>query len=447
MPESSEQLLARLAGWPGVNRYLVAFSGGLDSTVLLHAMAAYARERRGLQVRALHIHHGLHPDADRWAAHCRRVGAAVGLPVDVYRAVIRQARGESPEAAARHARYRLFAHAMQANDALLTAHHSDDQLETLLMRLARGAGVEGLAGIPACRSLGPGQLLRPFLAKPRAALVDYAEAHRLESLEDPSNTDNRYDRNYLRNEIVPRLKARWPAAAASAVRSAGHLAAASRLMEQLARADLRRMRDAQGALPVAPLRRLGGERLHNLLRYWISDGGYCMPSTARLEAVVQDVIAAARDAEPYVAWQGAEIRRYRDQLFIMPPLPQLADGWRASWDPREALALPPGLGRLTMVAAEDGGIDVTRLAKASVTVQFREGGERIQPAGSVHHRTLRNLYQERGIVPWMRARIPLIYSDDRLAAVANLWIAEEFRAATGRPAMRLDWEGHPCLSA
>lgn len=445
MSSDPEQMLAALADWPGVNRYLVAFSGGMDSTVLLHAMAAFARARRGLGLGAVHVHHGLHPDADAWTRHCRNMCESLGVGLNVYYAQVPVSSGESLEAAARHARYQLLTKCMQPNDALLMAHHGDDQLETVLMRLMRGAGVEGLAGIPAAREIGPGRLLRPFLNMPRKALGDYARAHALEWLEDPSNEDSRFDRGFLRNEIAGPLARRWPAAVVNVSRCAEHVSAAATLLADLAREDIRRAHGPGSTLDLDRLKGLSPARVRNLLRHWIRDAGFQMPSTARLDSVATTLMGAAHDAEPVVAWEGAEIRRHRGLLYIMPPLPPVPRGWQVTWDAGSSLLLPGRAGRLSVAPAARGGIDAQRLAAGNITVRFREGGERLRPMGDRHHRTLRNLFQERGVVPWMRERVPLVYLDGCLLAVADLWAEDEFSAANGGRGLRFEWQGHPPL--
>lgn len=445
MFQEAQALQAALSAHPGAHRYLVAFSGGIDSTVLLHAAAAYASERPWLELRAVHVHHGLQPAADQWCEHCRQACSALGVPLDIYFASIDPDDPAGPEAAARHARYELLVAAMQPADVVLMAHHADDQLETLLMRLVRGAGTRGLAGMPPVRALGPGYLLRPFINLPRESLLAYAARHQLHGLTDPSNADTRFDRGFLRGRVVQTLKSRWPAAASSAARSAAHLRQALELQAEVAAGDARNLAGADGTLDLAGLARLSPARRVNLLRHWIIQRGFQLPSTARLNAVVADLLSAGEDREPLVAWDGAELRRYRDRLYLMPALPAVPGSWQANWDLRETLRLPYGSGQLAAVATRGGGLDPGKLDVANLCVRFRRGGERLRPQGGAHTRSLRNLFQEHGVKPWMRERVPLLYVGDELAAVADLWREEAFCTVNEAGGVRLEWSGHAPL--
>lgn len=441
-----EQLRSALASCAGANRYLIAFSGGMDSSVLLHAAAASVSRHSHTQLRALHVHHGLHDDADDWTRHCREFCAKLRIPIDVCFAGLVPAAGESVEAEARRVRYRLLQNSMQANDVLLMAHHGDDQLETMMLRLLRGAGVRGLAGMPRLRRLGPGQVLRPFLDLPRRDLALYAEKHGLSFLEDPSNGDERFDRGFLRGQVLGPLLERWPGLPRTAARSARHLVAGAELLDDLGAMDLESVRAGDNALLVSALNRLSENRRNNVLRYWIRQRGFEVPSSARLAEVSTSVLTAARDARPCVAWPGAELRRYLDRLYLMPPLPEAPGDWQAAWDTNAPLMLPGRAGCLSATAATGPGLDAALLESGSVSVRFRSGGERLRPAGRLHHTTLSRFFQERRVVPWMRERVPLIYIEGQLAAVADLCTADGFSAAEQGACVRLAWDGHPPLT-
>ncbi len=429
---SQEALAAILAAHPAPRRYRLAFSGGLDSHVLLHALAALG-EGLGAPASAIHVDHGLHSESGAWAAHCARVAGELGVPLELRRVDGRPASGESPEAAARHARYAALAACLEAGDCLLTAHHQDDQAETLLLQLLRGAGPKGLAGMPSAAPFGPGLHRRPLLGFARAELRAYAEAHGLRWLEDPSNADTGLRRNLLRHTILPELRASWPAVARTLSRSAGHCAEAAALMEELAAADLDAAgaEDAPGGLALAALRRLSPARRHNLLRHWLERQGLPLPHLAHLARVDADLLGVREDAAPVVAWPGAELHRYRGALFALPPLPALPEGLRLTWDGEGVLELPDGLGRLEWARADGAGLAPARLAGARLEVAFRGGGERLRPAGRAHHHPLKKLFQEWGVPPWLRPRLPLLYVDGQLAAVAGLAVADEFRAVAG----------------
>ncbi len=424
-----ERLLTVIAAMPLAATYWVAYSGGLDSSVLLHAMAAL-RERLPGALRAIHVHHGLQHEADAWAAHCRRSCDRLGVPLEVCELALVPRPGESLEAFARAARYQAMAGAIGAGDMLLTAHHQDDQAETVLLHLLRGSGVDGLAAMPRVMRWRRGYLARPLLDWSRQQLRGYAEQARLEWVDDPSNRETAFDRNYLRREIVPRLKTRWPATAAAFARSAGHCADARRLLRDLAEIDL----SAAGGggpdrLKVAVLERLTPARRRNLLRHWIRRQGMPVPGAAAIERILSEVAGAGCDRTPVFRWRGAEVRRFRGELYLMPPLPSAPDpSLRLDWKGDAPLPLPDALGRLSLREIRGEGIDHQIWRKGHIQVGFRQGGERGHPCGQAHHRTLKHLFQAWGIPPWLRDRIPLIFIDGRLAAVAGEGVFQPFCA-------------------
>ncbi len=398
-------------------RYLVAYSGGLDSHVLLHALQGL----EGPPIQALHIHHGLLSEADQWSAHCREVCEALGVDLTTLRVDARPEAGQSPEAAAREARYAALAEHMQVGDVLLTAHHRDDQAETLLLQLLRGAGPAGLAAMPPWTPFGPGWLGRPLLDFARESLRDYARRHRLHWVEDPSNRDSRYDRNFLRHELMPLIRQRWPGAGATLARAADLQAQSLELQDALARLD---QEDARGERPetlsVSALNRLSPARRRNGIRGWLADKGLAPPPRARLEAILDTVLKADWDAVPRIAWTGAEVRRYRDDLFAMPPLAVHDPRRIIAWDPRQPLSIPDLGLTLDAAAIETQGLQLLE-CEAPITVRFRQGGERCRLPGQTHSRALKSLFQEAGVPPWERDRVPLIYVGGQLLAVWGYW--------------------------
>ncbi|NIP73702.1 MAG: tRNA lysidine(34) synthetase TilS [Gammaproteobacteria bacterium] len=442
MSFSPDQLLSFLHGLPPVRRYWVAYSGGADSHVLLHAMAGLGPGLGAAKLRAVHVHHGLHPDADRWTDHCRAVCEALGVALDVVAVDARARRGQSPEAAARAARYRVLAERVGPAECLLTAHHMDDQAETVLLQLMRGAGPGGLAAMPRQRPCGAGLHVRPLLDQPRAALRAYAASHGLRWIEDTSNTVLDLDRNFLRHEVLPRLAVRWPALAATVSRSAAHCAETGQLADALAGLDLAAVRVPGGRhLSVSGLRGLDMARRRNAVRAWLRGRGFTPPSTVCLTRALHDLLGAAWDATPRVCWAGAELRRYRDGLYVMTPVFGHDPGNVLRWDLSGPLALPGLPGRLVARAVRGAGLRRSDCDRGTVTVRFRQGGERCRPPGAGHRRTLKNLFQERGVPPWRRDRVPLVYIDDVLAAVVGYWLCEPFAARGDEPAYAIDWEG------
>src|SRR6516165_6516544 len=343
------RLTELLPDYPGV-ALCVAFSGGCDSTALLAALAQLPRPPRAL--RALHIDHRLQPQSRRWSAHCRRIARRLHVPLTVRTAHIVRAHGESLEAAAREARYRLLGAALAEGEVLLTAHHQDDQLETVLLQLLRGAGVAGLAAMPALAPLAGGVLVRPLLSVPRAALGEWVRAQGLTWVEDESNAQLRPDRNYLRARVVPSIRERWPSAAATVSRSARHLGEAQQLLDALGEADAGRASSGP-MLSAKALRRLPPERRRNALRFWITAAGLLAPPASRLEEIAGALLAAREDAQPRVTWEGAEVQRQGDRVALRaggssealaPRLPGLAWQWRR----QRTLVLPPPFGALLL---------------------------------------------------------------------------------------------------
>lgn len=432
---SPHQLRWFLESLPPVEGYQVALSGGLDSTVLLEALCrVHAAWPECPPLRAVHVHHGLQARADHWVTHCRALCDRLGVALDVVYVDVVAHGGAGPEAAARTARYAALAERLAPGECLLTAHHQDDQAETLLLQLLRGSGPRGLAAMPPWAVLGRGLHARPLLASSRSALRGYAQARGLTWVDDPSNATLAFDRNFLRHEIMPRLTRRWSGVAARMARAARHCAEASHLLDALARLDLAPLRDAlPGRLDAEGLRRLEPARQRNALRAWLRELGLPVPGTRQLHQALHDVMSAQWDATPCIRWPGAELRRYRDRVYAMAPLSAHDPHQVMPWDLRQTLALPGLAIRLVARATRGQGLGRAACEDSTITVRFRRGGERCRPAGRGHTHALKKLFQERGVPPWERDRIPLIYADDQLAAVADWWVCEPFAADEGEP--------------
>lgn len=451
--------LGRLrAAWPQVRRLTVGFSGGLDSTVLLHALVR--RAPAGCTLDALHIDHGWRPESAGWARQCVARAAALGIGCRVVRVQGVAAAGESSEAVARAARYAALAAGLDAGSALLSAHHADDQAETVLLMLLRGAGPKGLAAMPEDAALGAGRLWRPLLGIGRAGLHAYAVHRGLDWLDDPANADPDYDRVHLRREVLPALRARHPAVAQTLARSARLCAEAQAAVETLAADDLAGLAagpggmDADaadgkapaGTLAVAGLLALPAPRARAALRLWIERCGLPLPPAARLDAVLRDLLPARDDAAPCVRWPGGELRRHRGRVHACAPLPTLPAALCLDWPPDAPLVLP-GLGTLVWLPATGSGLDAARLAGRRVTVGLRQGGERFRPEGRTHTQELKKLLQTAGIAPWLRARLPLIRVDEELVAVAGIGLAAGWTAAPGCPGRVPAWQtGAPSIT-
>lgn len=434
-----DRVLPALERLPGIRRYRVAFSGGLDSTVLLHAMAEL-RPRIEAELCAVHVNHGLQAAAADWARECRAACEALGIPLHAVEVDARPGSGESPEAAARHARYAAIRALIEAGDCLLTAHHQDDQAETVLLQLLRGSGVAGLAAMPPHAPFAAGWHARPLLDLTRAELRAYAAARDLRWIDDPSNFDTGLRRNYLRHEILPRLRSQWPAFARTLSRSAAHHAESARLLDEVGAEDFTAVAGPRAAtLSIDALMQLSPERLNNVLRYWLRTLELPLPSTAHLERLHEDILKAAQDSAPLLAWPGAEVRRYRSLLYAMWPLPPHDPEQVVPWDLAAPLDLPTCGGRLVARHVAGHGIRRVLLKDRPVTVRFRRGGEHCRPAGRGHTHELRKLLQESAVPPWLRERVPLLYIGDELAAAGDLFICEGFQAGEGEAGVELEW--------
>ncbi len=375
-------------------RYVLAFSGGIDSTVLLHAAAA--RRDEGLCLRALHVNHGLHPQAADWARHCREQAAALGVDCQVL--MLDAAPAGNLEAWARERRYAVLGAALREGEVLLTAHHQQDQAETVLLHLLRGSGELGLAAMAGARRLGSHRLLRPLLSVSSAQIASYAQAEGLHWLEDPANRDLRFDRNFLRQEILPRLSARFGGVESNLARSASLLGDLGGLIDPGSFSE-------GGGLSLGRLATAPPALRDRVLLAWLRQRDLPAPRHRMLKQIWRQFLEAAPDAEPQVSWPGAELRRYRGILHAMPPLEPLRPlHWRLE---TEGEADWPFGGRIRW-----------RLPFAA-EVRIPQGGEQIVLGG--HRRRLKSLFQQAGVPPWERRRTPLLWCGERLLAVGNRW--------------------------
>jgi tRNA(Ile)-lysidine synthase len=422
---------------------VVALSGGADSANLLAAAASMRGNFRGLDVRAVHVDHGLQPAAAAFREACAALCGKFHVPLTVLSLVVHTPQGASLEAAARDARYGALAAELKPGECLLTAHHSKDQAETLLLQALRGAGLKGMAAMPICRPLGQGWHLRPVLETPQHELLALG-AHRSEaSVSDPMNDDVRFDRAYLRRRVWPLLELRWPAAGATLARAARHAGEAQELAEGWAAADVSKLRDGD-ALSVPGLRTLAPRARVNAMRFWLAEFGVEAPPAARLTEALRQMFEAQADHLPVVVWGNYALRRYRQRIFLTAAHPPRLEGWRA-WSCGAAAPLDLGtdLGTLRWVA-QAGALDPTRVGEA-LSVRRREGGETLKPAAGASTQSVQHLCQSQGVLPWMRDALPLVFAADALIAIGDLWLDARFRAAAGVPGMAIRWEGAPII--
>jgi len=401
----------------------IGYSGGIDSHVLLHFCASMARLKE--KITAVYVHHGLQLEADAWAEHCKKTATDLGVDFKVIRVDAIAGQGESPEEVARNARYTALRTLIETDDLLLVAQHREDQLETVLLQLFRGSGLSGLSAMPAFMDFGKGVLLRPLLDTPKIAVEDYAKLHNLSWIEDPSNQNNNFNRNFLRNAIVPLLKQRWPACDKTVARSAGHCAEAQLLLsEQAKKLFLPIFNGLDETLSISQLIAYSFTQQRLVIREWFQILNLKMPSQAFIERIQSDVISARPDSDPLLSGKDYCIRRYRDKLYCLKV--GRAEKIVASIWPKMQTSFSFSAGQALCFMPSSAGICYEKWQKSTVVVKARSGGEKISLPGRKGHHDLKQLFQEAGIAPWERAGIPLIYLDDKLAVVGDLWISADF---------------------
>lgn len=423
---------------------IVAYSGGLDSHVLLHMLA---KSEYKSQLTAVHINHGLMPDAGKWCAHCQQTCLELDIPIHTEEVTVNKRHTQGLEAAAREARYHALSKYVQAGGVLLTAHHLDDQAETMLLQLLRGAGVPGLAAMPKVSDFANARLIRPLLNVSREEIRMYARNNKLQWIEDPSNQNNRFSRNYLRHNVLPVLRKRWPEMNQQLARSASHLAEASELLKRLATQDLSacKLADSQ-SLDLDKLLLLDTLSLKNALRYFIACQNLLVPGERQMKHIVNQIKHQSASGQQQISWSGGVVRVYRRVLSVSQIQTPVNFSTRLPWDgfwkndpgyDAEQFMLPGSGYSLSVSKVTGSGLSIKKLQKGPVTLRFRQGGELCLLPGRGHHHKLKKLFQEAGIPPWERSRLPLIYVGEELAAVADKWICAPFQAQNGEAGINL----------
>jgi tRNA(Ile)-lysidine synthase len=435
-PFSPERLLVELQELPPSSRWCVAFSGGADSTALLHSLWVL-RKRLPVEFFALHVNHGLHPDAAHWQEHCRNFCGQLDISLHIARVEVPRNSSQGQEAAARKLRYQAATDLLQADDLLLTGHHADDQAETVLLNLMRGSGVDGLAGMPRVRPIGPARLARPLLGFDSSSLRDYLSGLGISWIEDSSNQDTAYDRNFVRQDLIPLLRRKWPAASRNLVLSASCCREAS---EFLAASNDRLLQACDSTGPVLDLdclrSNLSDDALNAgwklIVRRWLRINQAPEMPGKRLEELRRQVMESRPEQHATVRWNGWSARHDRARLWLhedagLQPCPEL------NWTADQALDLGHGLGTLQLEGEGD-------LPQLKLAVRARDGGERIACLAHGHHKSIKHLLQEAGVPPWLRASIPLLYQQDKIVALADWAMADDFRQSLAAQGLRLVWK-------
>ncbi|WP_434664234.1 tRNA lysidine(34) synthetase TilS [Klebsiella sp. MISC125] len=424
-------------------QFLLAFSGGLDSTVLLHRLVRWREQDPTIQLRAIHIHHGLSANADGWVAHCQQVCQQWQVPLLVERVVLGD-EGLGIEAHARQARYQAFRMALLPGEALVTAQHLDDQCETFLLALKRGSGPTGLSAMSGESNFAGTKLLRPLLNERRESLYQWAMTHQLTWIEDESNQDDAYDRNFLRLRVVPLLSARWPHFAEAVARSASLCGEQEQLLDEMLAAELATLMAEDGSLAVEPLTTLSAPRRAALLRRWLGAHNALMPSRDVPERIWREVAQAREDAFPCLRLGDFTVRRYQQRLHWVKYIPGQTEAVLSWPDISEPLLLPADLGEL---ALQPGGALREPNQGDTVTIRFRASGN-LHIVGRHGGRKLKKIWQELGVAPWRRDTTPLLfYGETLIAAADDLFVTQEGRVEQGK-GVQMVWrktgdQGHP----
>jgi tRNA(Ile)-lysidine synthase len=419
---------------PAAQNIYIAYSGGIDSHVLLHLCASIGHLKA--KITAIYVNHGLQVEAENWGLHCEQVCGNLGVKFLSLTVDAQALPGESPEEVARNARYAALKPLLANGDLLLLAQHSEDQLETVLLQLFRGSGLKGLSGMPERLAFGRGFLIRPMLDIPKTSIIEYAKNQGLKWIEDPSNQRTHFDRNFLRNDIIPLLTQRWPSLGKTVSRSAKHCANAQNLLATFADDLLKTViKQGGGTLDISRLQSYSILQQQLIIRQWFQHLGLKMPSQDFVQRILVQVVAAREDAAPVLSTQGYCIRRYRNELYCLKPSQKkLMDD--LIW-PSGKCSLKVADGVIYEIVKSASGIPSELWQGSKVTVRFRSGGEAICVPGRSGHHALKKLYQEAGIPPWERAGVPLIYLDGKLAAVGEHWISAEFYSETKESSYRI----------
>ena len=444
-----KHLFEHLDKFNEANHLYVGYSGGLDSHVLVHVMVELVGKKK---ITVVHVNHQLSADSDIWQEHCEDICLELGVDI-ICKTVSIKNRGTGIEDAAREARYGIFEKLLKKNDLLILAHHADDQIETMLFRLFRGSGIKGMSGMPISRLLGNGELFRPLLPFFRRDLESYALANQINWIEDDSNLDVAFDRNFIRHKLIPTINERWPNSSFQLNRSANIFAESDFLINVLAQKDFAIVTEVSErvgwSISIDKLNGFETIRQKNILRYWFNLHNLTLPSYAVLDNALDQMIGSKADAEPIVSWGDLQLRRFNKKLYLLPfnfddpnysfkkkKGLELLEKYSIKRDGSSQLILPDS-SSLCVKRKIKGGLKMD--FKKNLEIRFRSGGERCKPKGRSGSNTLKKLFQEYSLEPWLRNNIPLIYIDNHLAAVGDLWVCDEFCAEPDELGIQLEW--------
>ena len=410
--ETLQQLV--LSKITGVTKLHVGFSGGVDSHALLVIAAELKQAGHIKELQAIHINHSINPDSELWAEHCKKIAHSLDVPCKVV--TVKLPSTANLEHNARVARYEEFSKIVHKDEALLLAHHLDDQVETILMRLFKGTGATGICGMKEITTIADLKIIRPLLDVPKDTLLDFAKKQQLEYITDPSNKDCDLDRNYIRHNIIPSIKARWPNAPGNITRSVAHIVGQEEYISDYCHAILQKISDAN-KLSISALADYSQPEQQMLIRAWIIKHNTYAPSTATLQQIFQELIHAKVDRNPVIKIKDIELRRFKQHIYLLAHKPQTGYIPELIWPQDQKTIYIPAIDKI---------LQRNNSSRIDFTIRFRKGGEKITGAKDEHSKTLKNFMHENEIPPWERNTIPLIYSGDELVCVVGLFAKKDF---------------------
>ena len=442
LPAQIERFIADY--YQPTTRIVIGLSGGVDSVVLLDLLAKSTVDNQ--QIIAVHVDHGLNKLADKWGLFCQQLCANYAITFALE--PVHLASDSNIEAQARQARYQALANYVATDDILVTAQHLDDQAETVLLALKRGAGVLGLAAMPSSLAFNQGSHNRPLLGIGRKEIERYAHRHQLNWIEDDSNLDCRFDRNYLRHQIMPKLNQRWQGFSDNLARSASLLGQSIELLDELAEIDYDKAQARAGGLLVAVVGQLSVARQNNLIRYWLRQHQLTMPSQAQLQQITAQMLAAPLDSDPIVEVSGAQIRRFQGVMMVVMPQPDISEQV-INWRGESTISLPNQLGELEFSqhselkeTDSDSEFVIRLIAPKALKVEIRfgvVGSYKAWPIGRDKRRAVKKLWQEFSIPTWQRSQIPLVFFDQQLVAALGVWVEQGYQGCINQPNMMISW--------
>lgn len=424
------------------SRFVVALSGGLDSRVLLHLLGVFKQYHPQFSYQAVHIHHGLSSHADEWLASCQVWSEQEEIEFYYEKVDVVQGPRISLEQAARDARYQALDNYMDNDTILLTGQHATDQLETFLLALKRGSGPKGLSAMAEFSAFSDGHIMRPLLSVSRAEIERYAICNHLQWVEDESNDDTRFDRNFIRHHITPVFKQRWPHIEKTIARSASLCAEQELLLHELLNERYKGMIKSDGSISVDELNVQSEAARVALIRMWLDDQGQLMPSAKQVEHIWQDIALAKIDAAPVFQYGKTQIGRLDQRLYAFNKTQDLSS-IHLIWDVSQPIDLPDNLGRLILRPTRQDSVLPSEFLSAksiqtlalpdgvtSLSVVFRASGIHAHPEGRTHGRPLKKLLQDNNVPVWMRHRIPFLIEGKELVSAAGLWVGKPYSGCT-----------------